>query len=116
MNNSGYLNYVLDILSQFGKIKARKMFGAYGIYKDGVFFAIVDEDVLYFKANALTSHEYEAYGSKPLCYENKSGKIVSLGYWEVPADVIENSNRLAEWTKKAIEVAIKTKKVKNKRV
>jgi len=44
------------------------------------------------------------------------GEDSAMGYYEVPADVVEDSLQLATWMKKAIEVASKTKGKKQKRV
>jgi TfoX/Sxy family transcriptional regulator of competence genes len=35
-----------------------------------------------------------------------------MSYYEVPADVLEDSDRLADWMKKAIAVAARAKKKK----
>jgi TfoX/Sxy family transcriptional regulator of competence genes len=37
-----------------------------------------------------------------------------MGYYEVPADVVEDSIQLAAWMKKAIDVAAKAKRQKTK--
>ena len=38
-----------------------------------------------------------------------------MGYYEVPAEVVEDLNHLAPWTKKAIDVAAAAKRSKSKR-
>ncbi|MGC2871835.1 TfoX/Sxy family protein [Ihubacter sp. mB4P-1] len=44
-----FIQYVADQLSDAGEITYRKMFGEYGIYCDGKFFAMVCEDHLFVK-------------------------------------------------------------------
>jgi TfoX/Sxy family transcriptional regulator of competence genes len=44
------------------------------------------------------------------------GEESAMGYYEVPADVVEDSVQLAAWMKKAIEVASKAKGKKQKGV
>lgn len=105
MSNSGYVDYILDILSPLGNIKARKMFGGYGIYKDGVFFALIIEDVLYFKVGDANRPIYEASHSKPFSYIRPDGKSVAMSYWEVPDDVLENHHKLAQWVEESVAVA-----------
>lgn len=44
-----FVEYVADQLGEAGEITYRKMFGEYGIYCDGKFFATVCDDQLFFK-------------------------------------------------------------------
>lgn len=45
-----YCDYAIDLLSPWAKVTARKMFGGYGIYRQGKMFAIIVDDTLYFKS------------------------------------------------------------------
>ena len=44
-----FVEYVADQLGEAGEITYRKMFGEYGIYCNGKFFATICEDQLFFK-------------------------------------------------------------------
>ena len=44
-----FVNYVADQLREAGAIRSRKMFGEYGLYCDGVFFAVICDDQLFVK-------------------------------------------------------------------
>ena len=44
-----FVEYVADQLSDGGEITYRKMFGEYGMYCDGIYFAAVCDNKLYFK-------------------------------------------------------------------
>jgi DNA transformation protein len=109
MSSSGFVDYVLDILLPLGNVKARKMFGGYGITKDGISFALIVEDILYFKVGDSNRADYEESGSQPFSYESKNGKRVAMSYWEVPVDVLENHAKLAVWVEKAVEAALRAK-------
>ena len=106
-----YLEYVRDQLGRLGAISVRQMFGGAGVYCDGLFFAIVVDDVLYFKVDATNQTDYEAAGSGPFVYES-DGKSVTMGYWEVPADVLESRDEIEAWARKAMGVALRAKKKK----
>ena len=110
MKNNRYVDYVLDILAPLGSIKARAMFGGHGIYKDGIFFALIADDVLYFKVDDHNRLAYQEHGSKPFTYEGKNGKAVTMSYWEVPVDVLEDYNKLEEWVAEALATARRSKK------
>ncbi len=44
-----FVQYVVDQLGEAGEITYRKMFGEYGIYCNGKFFATICDDQLFFK-------------------------------------------------------------------
>ena len=87
------------------------MFGGVGIYAQGLFFALIAADRLYFKVNDATRPDFERLGMEPF---RPYGEDNAMGYYEVPADVVEDSVRLAAWMKKAIDVAAKARINKKK--
>ena len=42
-----YREYVLEQLGRVAPVTHRSMFGGVGIYSDGIFFALMDDDTLY---------------------------------------------------------------------
>lgn len=106
-----YLEYVLDILSPLGDITYRSMFGGVGLYYRGLIFAIIADDVLYFKVSDDNRVDYEAMGSEPFTYMGKE-KPVKISYWKVPEEIMENSEELQEWVEKAYQVSLKSEKKK----
>ena len=109
MSTTGYIDYILDVLSLLGNIKARKMFGGYGIYKNATCFALIINDVLYFKVGDANLPDYKAKNSRPFSYTSKNGKSVAMSYWELPPDILEDHNELARWVEKSFAVAQSTK-------
>jgi DNA transformation protein len=106
---SAYLQYVLEQLERTGKVTSRRMFGAVGLYCDGVFFGIVDDDTLYFKVDDSTRSHYEARGMKPFCpYRDKPD--VSMSYYTVPADVLDDSEELVAWARRSVAIAATSRK------
>jgi DNA transformation protein len=106
MTRSSYTDYVVnDLLGGLEGIRARAMFGAHGVYKDGTMFAIVDEDELFYKVNDATRAEFKLRGSEPIHYVSQ-GKRITMDYWKLPAEVLEDRELFAEWTEKAIRIAV----------
>ena len=114
MKNNQYADYILDLLEPLGNIKARTMFGGVGIYNNGIFFALITGNILYFKVDGTNRPKYEALGSKPFSYEGNNGKRVTLSYWEVPGDILENRDQLSQWVELAVKAASQAKKPANK--
>ena len=49
-----FRDFVLEQLAPAGRVTPRAMFGGVGLYLDGLFFALIDDDTLYFKADEST--------------------------------------------------------------
>jgi len=113
MTSKGFVAYIVDLLSGYGNITSRTMFGGYGIYSGKLIFALIIDDELYFKADRELAEEYEKSGSYPFTYQ-KNDKTVALSYWYVPAEVIEDDDLLKDWFDKSLLVAMASK-LKKKR-
>ena len=108
-----YITYVIDQLGSLGPVTARRMFGGAGIYLDQLCFAIIVDDVLFFKVNNANRPDYEDAGMEPFVpFEDKP---YAMSYYEVPADVLENKDRLRGWAQKALAAAAQTRKQKKRK-
>lgn len=107
-----YLRYVLEQLGGLGRITSRRMFGGAGVYCGEVFFALVFEDQLYFKVGDANRAEYEErrmqrfkpYADRP---------ELSMTYYTVPIDVLEDSEQLREWGRRSVSAALTSAKAKS---
>lgn len=109
-SSKAFHDYVInDLFHHVEGITSRAMFGGYGIYQHGVFFALIAQDTLYFRVNEQTRPEYEARGSEPFHYLAKDNKQVTITYWEVPSDVMEDPDMLQEWIVKAVAAKVSAK-------
>ncbi len=104
-----YCDYIIDLLSGWDRITSKRMFGGYALYKQRQIFALIWDDVLYFKVGNSNRADYEAAGSKPFIYEAK-GKPITVSYWEVPADLLDDPDSLVEWADKAYQIGLHEKK------
>ncbi len=110
--SESYRVFVLEQLGRVVPVTAKAMSGGVGIYAQGLFFALIAEDRLYFKVDDATRPDFERLGMEPF---RPFGEDSAMGYYEVPADVVEDTAQLALWMKKAIDVAAKAKRGKAKR-
>ena len=99
-----FKEFVLDQLNALPGVRARAMFGAYGLYQGEAFFAILDESRLFFKTDASTAADYAARGMEPFTYKSK-GRTITMSYHEVPLEVLENAPELVVWAQRAIQTA-----------
>lgn len=101
--SSDYAEFISERLEPHGEMVMRRMFGSIGIYCDSHFFAIISDNVLYFKVDETNLAEYEQHGMGPFRPYGPDGEAMS--YYEVPADVLESDDLLADWVRRAVDVA-----------
>lgn len=105
-----FVAYLQELLQGMGHIQAKKMFGGYGIYHEGLMFGLVADDNLYLKADAENRAQFEALGLSPFCY-NKQGKAVIMSYYQAPADMLEDHEQAIHWARLAYAAALRAKRI-----
>jgi DNA transformation protein len=103
--SSDYLQYVLEQLARLPRVTSRRMFGGIGLYSDGVFFGIIDNDTVFFKVDDSTRGRYVERGSEAF-RPYKDRPEVSMSYFHVPADVLEDADELVPWGRAAVRAAV----------
>jgi DNA transformation protein len=103
--SQNYCDYVLEQLAGLGKVVAKRMFGGMGLYHKDVFFAVLDDDQLYFKVDDVSRPDYLSAGMPPF-QPTKDGPA-SKTYYQVPNFVLEDEKTVQEWARKAITAAKK---------
>ena len=98
-----FRDFVLDQLARIPQLRAKAMFGGVGLYSADAFFGIVAADELFFKVDASNRSAYEAAGSEP--FRPVMSRPVSMSYWRVPIEVLEDTGELATWALAAIRAA-----------
>ena len=107
--SASHLDHLRDLFSPFGVITIRKMFGGAGIYCDGRFFAIADDDDVWLKVDDVSRAEFEDAGLKPFEIEMQ-GKKGTMSYYKPPDDIYDDEDALRRWTGLALDAAARSKK------
>ncbi len=105
---SEFTEFLSEVFEQFGPIRARKMFGGYGIYHDGIMFGLVAEDTLYLKADDSTKDLFLSRGLDAFEYD-KQGKKVNMSYYLAPEEIFDDPETACEWARRSFEVAFRAK-------
>ena len=100
-------DFLSELFSGFGPVTLRRMFSGFGISADGTNFALALRAGLYFRADEETIPQFEAEGSKPFQYQQRStAKVVTVNsYWELPARLFDDQEELAGWARVALAAA-----------
>jgi len=110
--SESYLAFVLEQLQGVRRVVTKRMFGGVGIYSGETFFAVIDNDTLFFKVDEVLSAKYRKLGMPP--FMPIPGKASMSGYYQVPPHVLEDAEQLAKWAKESIELAGKGPKVRKR--
>ncbi len=106
MKDDGLLAHVRELLDTLGRITLRPMFGGYGVYCDGLFFAIVIDGRLYLKVDDETRAHFSAAGSAPFVYEGRSAPV-EMSYWQAPEAAMDSAEDMRPWGRLAIAAAMR---------
>jgi DNA transformation protein and related proteins len=100
-------DFLTDLFADFGPVTIRKMFSGYGISADGINFALALRSGVYLRADETTIPQFEAEGSRPFQYQQRStAKVVTVNsYWELPARLFDDSEELTIWARAALAAA-----------
>lgn len=98
MKDDSFKGFVLDQLAGMRNLTCRAMFGGYGLYRGEAFFGIIHQGRLYLKTDEDTRPRYVAKGMKPF---RPNAKQTLKTYYEVPADILEDAEQLAQWAQQA---------------
>lgn len=83
-------------------VRARKMFGGYGLYLEDQFFGVISDGRVYFRTDAASRADYVARGmgafQPPM--RPRGPKTVGRNF-EVPGDVLLSDDLLREWSLRA---------------
>lgn len=86
-------------------VSSRPMFGGVGVYADGLFVGVLDNDRLYFKSDAETEPLYDAIGAERWVIEGPGGGV--MPYREITEAQLD---QLGEWLTRAVEVSARKKR------
>jgi DNA transformation protein len=117
-HSNEFIEYLLELLQGVGMVRARAMFGGFGLYyrngfeQDGIMFALVADDVLYLKTDEDNLPDFEQRGLQPFRYE-RNGKLLSMSYSEAPGEVLDDPDEMTHWARNSIDAAIRSAAKKN---
>lgn len=106
--SDAYLAYIIEQLQLLGAVTTKRMFGGAGIYMRGKMFGLIAADVLFLKADDANRADFERAGMEK--FKPWNDKPMTMPYYEVPADVLEDRTELAKWARKSVAAAETTKK------
>ena len=101
---SEFTTYLQELFTDFGPVRIRKMFGGYGIFHQGIMFALVADDTLYLKGDKSSAADFKSRGLPQFEYP-RNNKMIKMSYYMAPAETLEDSAEMAVWARRAFKIA-----------
>jgi len=103
--SNSFAEFQREQLAPLGRVTLRRMFGATGVFCDGLMFAVVSEDMLDFRIDDHNRRAFEeAAAFPPLNYEKK-GRTINLSFWRAPERLFDETDELGMWSRRALAAA-----------
>ena len=94
--------HIMDGLSDFGFVECRPFFSGWSLRHQGVQFAMVIGDQLYFSVEGALREELVAQGSEPFTYGKGGRTTVVAKYQTAPLICLEDPDELCRWVKRLV--------------
>lgn len=106
MASREFADYLVEQLAPLGAVTAKRMFGGFGLYLDGLMFAIIVDDNLYLKADGENRAAYAARDMAPFVYA-RQGKPVTMAYHALPSEALDDRDDLLALARLAFAAALR---------
>lgn len=102
-----FVQHCLELLGSQDAVRARRMFGGWGLYGGEVMVALIAYERLYLKTDPETRPAFERAGGEPFVYEG-AGRSATMSYWTVPAEAMDTPALMAPWARLALQAALRS--------
>jgi DNA transformation protein and related proteins len=103
--SANFIEYVLDQLHSVGAVRSRRMFGGIGLYSGDLFFGLIADDCVYFKVDDSNRSDYVSRGCEQFRPLADDPNAVSMNYYRLPEEVLEDVDEVKGWAHKSLRVA-----------
>ncbi len=107
--------WVREHFAALGPLEIKRMFGGAGVYANGLIFALLDDGVVWLKADEVNAPLLEDAGSRQFTYPTKDGAVMAMAYWALPESALDDPDEAADWARKSIDVAFRKASVRKPR-
>lgn len=114
--SDGFKELIGELLAPVGPIAIRRTFGGAGVMLDGVMFALIADDVLYFKVDDRTRPSFESEGMGPFTYATKNGDNVLMSYYRAPERLYDEPDEMLSFARAAADAAVGRARLKEARL
>jgi DNA transformation protein and related proteins len=103
--SDSFAEFLREQLAPLGRLSMRRMFGKTGVFCDGLMFAMVNDDTLYFRVDAHNREAFREAASFPPLNYAKGGRTIDLAFWRAPERLWDEPDELVIWARTAMAAA-----------
>lgn len=99
--------WVQEHFAGLGPLTIRRMFGGAGVYADGLIFALLNDGVVWLKADDQNAPALRKAGSRQFTYPTKDGVMMSVAYWSLPEPAVDDPDAAVRWARMSLDAALR---------
>ena len=103
--SDGFAEFLREQLASLGHVTMRRMFGKTGVFCDGLMFAMVTDDTLYFRVDEHNRAVFKEAASFPPLNYQKKGSSIDLSFWRAPERLLDEPDEFVTWARTALAAA-----------
>jgi DNA transformation protein len=107
--------WVREHFAALGPLEIKRMFGAAAVYSHGLIFALLDDGVVWLKADEVNAPLLMEAGARQFTYPTKDGATMAMAYWSLPERALDDPDEAVNWARKSIDVALRKAAAKKPR-
>ena len=104
-HDPAFADWVREHLAGLGPIEIKPMFGAASVYAEGLIFALLDDGVIWMKADDENQPALEAEGARQISYTSKDGRVMLMPYWSLPDSAVDDADEAVAWARRSLDAA-----------
>ena len=108
-------DWVREHVAGLGPIEIKRMFGGAGVYANGLIFALLDDGVVWLKADETNAPLLMEAGARQFTYPSKDGEAMSMAYWSMPESGMDDPARAVAWARQSIDAGLRKAAAKRAR-
>ena len=106
--DAGLVAWIEEAMAPLGEVTGRAMMGGRTLYCDGIVFAIIADDALWFKADKASDATWDAAGCDRFTYD-RDGDTATMNYRRAPDDCHDDADDLRRWAALALEAGTRAR-------
>ena len=100
-----FADWVREHLAGLAPIEIKPMFGAASVYAEGLIFALLEDGVIWMKADDENQPALEAEGARQISYTSKDGRVMLMPYWSLPDSAVDDADEAVAWARRSLDAA-----------
>ena len=108
--DAGLVAWIVEATEPLGRLTTRAMMGGATLYLAGQVFAILSDDALWLKSDAIGDPVWDAAGCARFSFTFADGRTGTMNYRRAPDDVYDDADALRRWAALGLEAGLRAPK------